>query len=225
MKKSIIFIATLVLLLSVFASTAFAAEKSFTDVPKKHWAHDWIADLTEQGIIDGVGSGKFNPNGNVTRAEFAKLLVVMTDVKREKSGAYSNDIAMTFTDVSEGKWYYEFVKTAVDRGIVPNGENLQPEGAITREEVAIWGANAISYSYKEHYTLNPSYAASFKVLFDDHQTLSAEGQTALEFLGSTQVIIGSPSKDGNVYFNPSQNITRAESAIVLGRILYFSYQF
>ncbi len=46
----------------------------FKDVPKNHWAASSIERLAKLGIIAGDGSGNFNPNQPITRAEVAALL-------------------------------------------------------------------------------------------------------------------------------------------------------
>lgn len=55
-------------------------EKSiFDDVPQSHWAYEIINELTNEGVIDGMGDGIFAPEGLVTRERFMKLLVCTLD--------------------------------------------------------------------------------------------------------------------------------------------------
>jgi hypothetical protein len=49
---------------------------SFTDVATSHWANPFIEYAVEKGIINGVGNGRFNPEGAVTGAQLAKMLLV-----------------------------------------------------------------------------------------------------------------------------------------------------
>lgn len=58
----------------------------FTDVPAGHWAEKFIGFCAEKGIVAGVGSGKFNPNGKLTNAAFAKMLLVAYGHDAEKEG-------------------------------------------------------------------------------------------------------------------------------------------
>ncbi len=46
---------------------------TFEDVPKTHWAHNFIAILAGNGITIG-DNGNFRPNDPVTRAEFVTFL-------------------------------------------------------------------------------------------------------------------------------------------------------
>lgn len=48
----------------------------FSDVSASHWASKLVAYCVDKGIVAGVGNGKFNPNGNLTSAAFAKMLLV-----------------------------------------------------------------------------------------------------------------------------------------------------
>ena len=47
--------------------------KEFTDVPKDSFAYKYIQALGVSGLVKGAGDGKFNPNKNITRAEFAVI--------------------------------------------------------------------------------------------------------------------------------------------------------
>ena len=67
MKKVV---AVTLILSSMTAVSASAAE--FNDI-KGHWAEDVIKTLAENDKVSGVGDGKFNPDGTVTRAEFLKM--------------------------------------------------------------------------------------------------------------------------------------------------------
>ena len=47
----------------------------FDDVPANHWAAKYIAYCSNQGIINGVGNNKFDPNGKVTVVAIMKMLL------------------------------------------------------------------------------------------------------------------------------------------------------
>lgn len=48
--------------------------QKFSDVPKSYWAFEYIAEMVDRGVLAGYPDGKFYPNNNVTRAEFAKIM-------------------------------------------------------------------------------------------------------------------------------------------------------
>ena len=53
---------------------AGAAGAAFTDVPQDHWASPYVEAMTQKGVVTGVGNGRFNPDGNLSTAEFAVML-------------------------------------------------------------------------------------------------------------------------------------------------------
>ena len=59
----------------MFLSKYLKGDETFTDI-QGHWAEDVIKTLAENGKVSGVGDGKFNPDGTVTRAEFLKMAMV-----------------------------------------------------------------------------------------------------------------------------------------------------
>lgn len=48
---------------------------SFIDIPKNHWAKDYVESLADTGIIKGITNEEFSPRTNVTRAQLASLTV------------------------------------------------------------------------------------------------------------------------------------------------------
>ncbi|WP_306009327.1 S-layer homology domain-containing protein [Bacillus sp. MMSF_3328] len=47
---------------------------SFRDVGKSYWAYNYISTIASNGITTGIGDGTFQPEGGVTRGQFAKFL-------------------------------------------------------------------------------------------------------------------------------------------------------
>lgn len=68
-------IITYMLIGQVAADRLSTSSSSFTDVAATRWSAPYIEYCVTQGIIDGVGNGKFNPTGNVTHSQFAKMLL------------------------------------------------------------------------------------------------------------------------------------------------------
>lgn len=46
----------------------------FPDVPKNHWAYDYVTKLAKAGIVEGYEDGEFKGNRMMSRYEFAALL-------------------------------------------------------------------------------------------------------------------------------------------------------
>lgn len=94
-----------------------------------HWAEDIIAKWIDAEKINGYPDGTFKPDNPVTRAEFVQILY---NVLPDRAVAEETD--HTFTDVSEGDWYYESVMALLQLGIVAEGETFEPESYITRQD-------------------------------------------------------------------------------------------
>ena len=56
MKKTLTAALTTALVVGA-ASTTFAAANPFSDVPMEHWAYDAVAQLADDGIVEGYGDG------------------------------------------------------------------------------------------------------------------------------------------------------------------------
>ena len=123
--KSVVAVLTVFALL--FGSfSAFGASAS--DIGG-HWAEDIIAKWIDAEKINGYPDGTFKPDNPVTRAEFVQILY---NVLPDRAVAEETD--HTFTDVSEGDWYYESVMALLQLGIVAEGETFEPESYITRQD-------------------------------------------------------------------------------------------
>ena len=83
----------------------------FNDLEGYDWAKQAIVYLAEKRIVTGKTEEKFSPADFVTREEFAAMLV-----RAIANNAEAKDIS--FTDVTNGAWYDEYLKKAVGAGII-----------------------------------------------------------------------------------------------------------
>lgn len=123
-KSAVAVLTVFALLLSSFS--VFGASAS--DIGG-HWAEDIIAKWIGAEKINGYPDGTFKPDNPVTRAEFVQILY---NVLPDRTAA--EETGHTFTDVSEGDWYYESVMALLQLGIVAEGETFEPESYITRQD-------------------------------------------------------------------------------------------
>ena len=77
-----------------------------------HWAQNAIWFAAAREILRGVGSGLFDPEGQMTRAMFVTVLSRLDGVSEGSEGNTG------FTDVKPGAYYEAAVKWAKDNGIV-----------------------------------------------------------------------------------------------------------
>ena len=66
--------AMLVTVLWRYAGRPEAGKNPFTDVPAGQWYTEAVTWAAENGVVSGVGNGRFAPNGNITREQMASIL-------------------------------------------------------------------------------------------------------------------------------------------------------
>ena len=64
-----------VLVMAAMLVVPAGAADAFTDVPETHWAYEYIRNAVDYGLINGVGNGRFDPEGEVTGAEYLTMIV------------------------------------------------------------------------------------------------------------------------------------------------------
>ena len=118
------------------------ATPTFSDVrtnANSAWAEGYIESCAAQGIVSGVGGGKFAPNGNVTGVQLAKMLLVSLGYKSENEGFTGN------------AWATNVNVRAAQKGLYAGLEKMDTNAAITRDNAAqmVWNAlNAYEVEYK-----------------------------------------------------------------------------
>lgn len=171
----------------------------FDDVADMTWAKDAIVGLYHKGIINGKETGKFYPNDNITRNEFAKIVTVAFDLNLI-------DDYFPFSDITESHWAYPYVKTAYLAGIT-NGYRDNYFGGdefITRQDLCV-----MVYRAFEACDIEIAKTES-KELVDENE-IADYAKAAVKELVKCGIISG----DENSRFNPKNNATRAEAAKIL----------
>ncbi|MES5895201.1 MULTISPECIES: NEAT domain-containing leucine-rich repeat protein [Bacillus cereus group] len=106
-------------------------KEMFTDT-KGHMFEQDIATVAQAGIMQGDGTGKFRPEGVLTRYEMSVVLQKVFQLKENKNNVGN------FTDVPTGHWAEGYVKALVDNNISKgdgNG-NFSGDAFVTREQYA-----------------------------------------------------------------------------------------
>ncbi|MEC0130961.1 MULTISPECIES: S-layer homology domain-containing protein [Paenibacillus] len=178
---------------------------SFKDIATANWAVNSIEALAARGAIEGMDAEHFNPSGNVTRAEFIKILMNAFDLLDETA-------VSTFTDVKDGAWYASPIASAQKLGIVKGkaDDNFGASEEITRQEMAVM-------IYRLAQTINIPLTAGTKAsgeAFSDVNQLSADAAKAVEAMRISGIINGMTSNQ----FGPNGKATRAQAATVIFRL-------
>jgi hypothetical protein len=189
---------------SVIGST-----KTFADV-QAHWAKEAINGLGSRLVIDGTGEGSFEPDRDMTRAEFAAIIVKGLGLMRPGTGA---DI---FNDVMKGSWYYDAVAIAHEYGIVDGYEDgtFKPMETISREQAMTMTARAMKWTGLK-VELGSNETERLLSAFEDAGDASDYAARSLAACLKAGIITG---RDAQV-LAPQNNITRAEVAVIVTRLL------
>ena len=137
------------------------ATPTFSDVrtnANSAWAEKYIESCASQGIVSGVGGGKFAPAGNVTGTQLAKMLLVSLGYKSENEGFTGNAWATNVNTVASAKGLYAGLET------------IDPSAAITRDSAAqmVWNAlNANEVEYKTNLIAGPDGKLATQITVQD----------------------------------------------------------
>ncbi|MDO4744245.1 MAG: S-layer homology domain-containing protein, partial [Clostridia bacterium] len=142
LKKLTALILSVVLAISFAELPVFAS--SYKDVDDSKYYAEAIESLTTYGIVSGF-AGYFEPNAHVTRAEFAKMVTLVSGLEDE---VYSNAGNRKFDDVSVAHWGNGYINTAAENKLIvgyPNGW-FMPEKKITFAECVTVLLRAMNYT-------------------------------------------------------------------------------
>ena len=174
----------------------------FSDVDSDDWFYDAVKYVYDNGLMDGVDGGLFDPYGVTTRGQIATILWRL-------EGSPVVNYAMDYKDVEDSDWYAEAIRWASSEGIVggyDNG-NFGPKDAITREQMA-----AMLYRYAEYKGYDVSGRADLDE-FPDGDDTSAWAEGTMGWAVAEGLISGG---DGNV-LQPQGSAIRAQAATILMR--------
>ncbi len=110
---------------------------AFSDVSAS-WAKASVNNMGSRMVVSGVGGNTYAPDRDITRAEFAAIIVKALGLA---PGAGAN----SFSDISATDWYCGYVKTASAYGIISgyNATTFGPRDKITREQAMTMIARAM----------------------------------------------------------------------------------
>ncbi len=128
----------------VFALAVPAMAATSNDVAGTEY-EDAVAKLSALGVLDGYGDGTFRPANDITRAEFAKIVVVATG---NEDAANLLKGTTPFSDVAASAWYSGYVSAATSFGYVKGYSDgtFHPEQNITGQEVVTVLLRALGYN-------------------------------------------------------------------------------
>ena len=185
---------------------------TFVDLRGYGWASNAITQMAKEGVFQGVGGGKFDPAGYVTRAELATLVCRVFGL----SHVMRPGPPLVFVDVAHTTWYYESVKYAspyMSNFKTSKGLMFKPNLDATRIEVAATLGKLVMDWWPVSPPTAQAVAATWAKFKDGATIPSGLAQDAAE-----AVIEGFVKGMPGAIFDGQARITRAQMAVVLSRM-------
>lgn len=172
------------------------SEEIFEDLGGVEWARDAITSLHRLGIVDGKSDKVFDPDAQITRSEFVKLLCAAMNIK------FTGDFA-EYSDVNADDWCWEYVQTASQNGLVqgnPDG-SFGKDRPILRQDISVILYRALEKAGIDWQSANTEQ-------FQDMDEFDAYAVESALMLRQTGIINGT----GDNRFAPKACANRAEAA-------------
>lgn len=166
-----------------------------------------IEALAARGIVTGKDDGGFDPDGSMTRAEFAAIVVKGLGLEAKADGRFS--------DVPADAWYAGSVGAASGYGIV-NGSGdgtFCPNGTITRQEAAVMIGNAARLCGVDT-TVEDGEVRTVLAQFTDYVTTAEWARNGLTFCYREDIL-----DQSDISIRPTEPAKRGEIAQMLFNLL------
>ncbi len=189
-----------------YVTGAVVEDKSIFSDLTDHWARESVEALFEKNIVKGKAEGIFDPEAQVTRAEFLTMVQKAAKLPTMNYKPYFNDVAMDawFAGVIISAHAYDIIADE----LVVDG-NLNPDAPILREEMTSIMVDTMQ---------NTDYRALGSgdlSMFTDAQNIAEWVKPSVAQSVNLGLIKGNP--DGT--FAPKATATRAEAAVIIQRFL------
>jgi uncharacterized protein YjdB len=180
----------------------------FADVTD-HWAQHAINDMGSRMIVTGMGQNLFEPNRDITRAEFVAMVV-------RALGLMPANGEISFVDVNKSDWFADYIQTAHDYQLIEgySGSRFAPMDTITREQAMTIIAKAMNIT-----GINPDLSPErVNRLLDGYKDAASISSYARDHIAAgldLDIINGRTTNT----IQPKSKITRAEVATLLQKLL------
>lgn len=193
------------LLLCLFSSlicTPVRASDIYTDVKNGDWFYNEVNYAYEQGLMNGVGDGRFDPEGTTTRAMIVTILYRL-------SGDTGKEYSYTFRDLEAGAYYENAVAWAAAKGVVQgySAKEFGPNDLLTREQIA---TILFRYAKLNGYDISASGALD---RFSDGDQIGDYAVAAMDWCNGVELIKGTSATT----LSPKGSASRAQVAVILYR--------
>ena len=176
----------------------------FSDVAADRWSAPFVAYCASNGIIAGVGDGKFDPAGTLTGHAFGKMLLVALGIEGTYTGA---------------DWAVNVSVNLVDNKLTDGITGLVLSNGITREEASQMAFNALFFSKttekKDVYTI---VAGTIDTVGQGIATVNGEKFDSF----SEAYLVASNAKQGTDTFTISKTNTEVKADSLADKVFKLS---
>lgn len=188
-------------------STPAWAATVFVDVNENYWANKAINKMAEEGLMEGYTNATFKPAQELTRAEFAAVMVKALGKAGMELQRPQNRV---FRDVPLSHWAAEEIQAAYQLGLVKGYPNnyYRPNNKVSRAEVLSVLAQAIDMGYMSQAQARQIVMKSFY----DWERVPDWAMEAVAEATKADILDGMPNPN---YVDAQENATRAQIAMML----------
>lgn len=193
MNKIIAFAMTFMMILT---STISAFGAGYTDVKPGNWAFDAVNTMSEKAIIKGYPDGSFKPGNTVTYGEFIKMALIADTGEDPGNAAAGHWASNYYSKALELKYFtqYDIDKSQLGDKITRSDMALIISAILGDVKITDYdkiqeGIEDITYQTPHEYDITKAYACGILTGYSDHT------------------------------FRPDKTLSRAESAMVIYRLV------
>jgi len=181
-------------------------DKTFNDIAE-NTNKEKIEALAQRGIINGKTTDTYDPNGHITRAEFAAIIARGLSLPQKEQ--------TLFTDVKKDDWFYEYINTAYSYGIIKgiSETEFNPNGDITHQEAAVMVSRAAKLCGM-NIEMKSDEIKDVLASFTDYISLADWSKNDVAFCYSNGII-----SDEDIEILPNKKIDRATVAEMVFNML------
>ncbi|MHB1393090.1 MAG: S-layer homology domain-containing protein [Clostridia bacterium] len=186
------------------------------DISASYWAAEDIKRITSLGIIDMAGAGYYRPLSFMSRGEYAKAIVKVSDMgapaaKQTRSVSFEQ----YYTDVEKNHPYYEYISRIASSGVMEgiSKNRFGPDEYLTKAQAAAIIVRALGLE-------DSSSESSTATSFADDASIQQWAKKPINIAHRMGIIKGNTDNE----IEPDKILTRAESAAMINRFIrYLQY--
>lgn len=195
---------------------------SFNDISQHSYARNHTEAIYVKGILKPKEDNEFGVDVNITRGEFAAMIVRALQVPLNFDPDHLNfdDVPLAYT--ADSLYDYRYIETAANMGILrgTTPRVFEPEKPITREDASVILARALQLKQD---TDPAKIQKDLQKLFKDYNLISPYSRAAVLAIAKKKYVNGSPidekdPKKGYI-FEPGAYLLRGDASIIMANIM------